>query len=219
MSMKEILINVLAPSTALRFLLAWACVIAFQVPTNVFAQSAKVPVSTVGSFGSWATRCIQPKPGKAGETESLETSAAKACEMITTIRVNVPAKKDAAGKVIPAKAINLAKIFVGRPVGKENVKVLFHMPIGVWLRTPVSLKFSATEDGLNKVGEGEILRANYFACNAEVCLADLLASEAQIKALAKNKFAQLSFVDSTRHLLKVRVSTNGFAEAYNAILN
>jgi invasion protein IalB len=161
-------------------LLAACSVAQAQAPTQT---SRPTPQRTTASYDDWVVRC---------EIHG----AAKVCEM-------------AQAMVIQGQSQPIAQIAIGQQNKTEPMKVVFQLPIGVWLPAGARL---ATKDG--DVG----VAAVYVRCQPAVCIAQADISDDQIKKLrGMTDSGKLQFKDAAQHDVVVPVSFKGFAQAYDAM--
>jgi invasion protein IalB len=182
------------------------------LPMNINGAQAQSlePSSTTANYGDWVLRCREALPvdGKADEVKN------SVCEMVTIIRIQTPASQDANGKAIPAQSQVLAQVAVGRLPDSKDIKAVFQVPSGIWLRNPLLLSLAQDE---NSFETAEKLEASYFRCVGGFCLADIDLDATVLASLQAAKVAQVSFTDGARRTINVPISMNGFVGALAAL--
>ena len=100
----------------------------------------------------------------------------------------------------------IAQIAIGRLPKAEVTKIVFQLPLRVWLRDKILLNLN-----------GKLaFSATYVTCQPNSCLADVDMTDKQIKMFKSAKTATLSFSDATRRKITLPISLKGFKDAYNA---
>ncbi len=144
----------------------------------------QTPQRTTASYDDWVVRC---------EIHG----AAKVCEMAQTM-------------VIQGQSQPIAQIAIGQQNKTEPMKVVFQLPIGVWL--PVGAKLVAKEGDVG-------VAAAFVRCQPTVCLAQADVGDDQIKKLrGMTESGKLQFKDAAQHDVVIPVSFKGFGQAYDAML-
>ena len=158
-----------------------ACAILMVVMADVaFAQT---PQRTTANYEDWIVRCEM-------------RGDAKVCEMTQSTQLK--------GQAQP-----VTQIVIGRPAKNSPVKIVFQIPINVWLAAGVKL---TTEDGHDEV------IASFSRCIPSGCFAETDLNEnviKQLRGLTTN--GKLQFKDAAEHDVAVPVSFKGFGDAYDAL--
>ena len=160
-------------------------VLACSILTAVMAGSAlaQTPQSTTATYGDWVVRCEL----RAG---------AKVCEMAQSTQLK--------GQAQP-----VTQIVIGRPAKNSPLKIVFQIPINVWLAAGIRL---TTEDGHNEV------TASFTQCIPAGCFAETDIKESVVKVLRKLKTnGKLQFKDAVQHDVAAPVSFKGFGDAYDVL--
>ena len=154
--------------------------LASMAATGALAQT---PQRTTATYGDWTVRCERH-------------DSAKVCEMAQAMQIK--------GRPQP-----ISQIAIGRQDKKGAMKIIFEVPINVWLRDGVTL---AVDD------EEATIKASFTRCIPAGCFA-----EADLKQAAVDKFRQpkksgrLQFKDAARQKIAIPVSFKGFPAAYDAL--
>lgn len=144
---------------------------------------AAAPQRTTATYGDWTLRCVMQ-----GQT--------KVCEMAQSMQIK--------GQTRP-----ITQIAIGRQAKNDPMRIVFEVPINVWLPDGVKL----TTD--NKKLE---ISATFTRCMPIGCFADVEISKAQIKDLRDLKKAgKLQFKDAGKQQIAIPVSFKGFGDAYDAM--
>lgn len=191
---------------------------ALLASTLMSGTLAHAQSSTTATFEDWVARCNMVRPAGA----AADSAPVKACEMVSTIRVQIPESKNAAGQTVPARAGVLAQIVAGRPVppaGEQSdgkIRFVFQLPLTAFLREPVRMGFANTKEALDGAGDDMTITATYFSCSARFCLADALLEPASVEKFLTAQVAQLTFSTTTggQRQIKAGVSMRGFSAAY-----
>lgn len=141
------------------------------------------PQRTTATYEDWTVRC-----------EMIDTK--KTCEMVQTMQIK--------GQAQP-----VTQIAIGQLTKDGTFKIVFQVPINVWLPADVTLKTDDKDSGL--VG-------SYRRCLPTACFADADLKDAQIvklRGLTEN--GKLQFKDAGQQDIAVPVSFKGFAQAYDAL--
>ena len=151
------------------------------------ADAQQSPQRTTATYDDWTVRC-----------ETLAgTPPQKACLIVQGARLqNQP---------------NLAtQITVGRPPKSEVVKLIFQVPINVWLPAGVTLVYDS---------QGSPIVAAFKRCVPTACLADLDISDETVKKFrALTERGKLQFKDAAQKDVTIAVSFKGFGQAFDALL-
>jgi len=182
------------------------------------AQAADTPSSTTATYEDWVVRCRSVRLNTvASGSQEVQPIAQESepdqqlCEMLQIIRVSVPSETTR-----PQPQV-LAEIAIGRLPGSATSKMVVQVPLGVWIREPLTLKLAQDNASLAEAAQDNLLTASFFRCQGAVCLADLDMSKLQENALKAAKVAQLSFYNGPDQILNVPVSLNGFASAFDQV--
>lgn len=182
------------------------------------AQAANAPSSTTATYEDWVVRCRSvPLDTVASGSQEVQPivqgsePGQQLCEMVQIIRVSM--QTEASG---PQSQV-LAEIAIGKLPGSTSTKMVVQVPMGVWIREPLTLKLAQDNASLAEAAQDNLLTASFFRCQGPVCLADLDVSELQENALKAAKVAQLSFYNGPDQILNVPVSLNGFASAFDQV--
>jgi invasion protein IalB len=142
---------------------------------------AQTPRLTTPTYDDWTVRC-----------ETVE--AGKTCEIEQTSQV---------------QGQPLSQIAIGRPSKGEAVRIVFQVPINVWLPTGVSLIWDDKDPGIG---------ASFKRCVGGGCFADADLSDGAIKKLrARTEKSKLVFKDAAQREVTVPVSFKGFDTAFDAM--
>ena len=151
----------------------------------VAGAQAQTPQRTTATFDDWTVRC-----------ETQGTPPVKNCEMVQAVT--------AQGQNSP-----VTQIAIGRATPKDPVKVVFQLPVNVWIAAGVKLFFDAKTPPL---------AANFRWCTPPGCFADLDLTADQIKRLRTvTAQGQFVFKDSGQRDVKIPVSFKGFGQALDAL--
>jgi invasion protein IalB len=164
-----------------RFLVAFACSMLVGIAAgSAFAQR---PQSTTATYGDWVLRC---------DTHG----AAKFCEMTQSTQLK--------GQTQP-----ITQIAIGRQGKNGPLKIVFQVPINVWLASGVAL---ATDDGHS------LVTANFSRCVPAGCIADTDIKESvTAKLREQKKNGTLRFKSANKQDVAAPVSFKGFGDAYDAL--
>ena len=144
---------------------------------------AAAPQSTTATYGDWTLRCVMH-------------NKTNVCEMAQSMQIK--------GQSRP-----ITQIAIGRQAKTDPLKIVFEVPINVWLPDGVKL---TTDD--KKVS----ISASFTRCLPVGCFADVEIGKAQIKALsALKKAGKLQFKDAGKQPIAIPVSFKGFGDAYDAM--
>jgi invasion protein IalB len=156
-----------------------------QAPAQPPAAAAPTPQRTTASYEDWTVRC-----------ETRGTPAVKTCEMVQAVTTQ--------GQASP-----VTQIAVGRSGPKEPVKVVFQLPVNIWIPGGVRLVYDA---------KAAPLAAGFKWCAPAGCFADLDLNNDMIKRLrgltAQGRF---EFKDAGQRDVAIPVSFKGFGQAFDAL--
>lgn len=148
--------------------------------TSAFAQT---PQRTTASYDDWTVRC-----------EVNDT--VKICEMVQAMQIK--------GQAQP-----VTQIAIGRQSGKDPMKIVYQVPINVWL--PAGVKLTADDKDPGLVGV-------YRRCLPGACIADSEIKDDVIKKLrGLTDNGKLQFKDGALQDIAIPVSFKGFGQAYDAM--
>lgn len=157
--------------------------IATGAALSLASVATAAPQRTTATYQDWTVRCVMQ--GKV-----------KSCEMAQTMQIK--------GQSRP-----IAQVAIGRQPKGGALKIVFEVPVNVWLPEGVKLK---TGDKKADVA------ANFDRCIPVGCFAEAEISEAEIKALgARKKAGRLAFKNAGKQQIAIPVSFKGFADAYSAL--
>jgi invasion protein IalB len=147
-----------------------------------------VPQSTTATYDAWQLRC---------ESRTAGGKTMKVCEIAQTVQVQ--------GQAQPA-----LQIAIGHPSPAEDLRIVFQLPIGVWLPFPPQLRLTEA---------GEPLAASFKRCLPAACFADLAYTDQLGKAFIgdADQQAQVVFQAAEGQNIALPVSFKGFAAAFAAM--
>jgi invasion protein IalB len=147
------------------------------------AADTRPPQRTTATYEDWTERCEV----RAG---------ANVCEMAQAMEIRDQAQP-------------ITQIAIGQESKSAPVKIVFQVPINVWLPTGVKLSLNENDPGVV---------AEYSRCLPTSCLAETELKDDQIKALrAAKENGRLQFKDAVQRDVIIPVSFKGFEQAYQAI--
>lgn len=145
---------------------------------------AQTPQRTTATYDDWTVRC-----------EVVET--VKTCEMAQAMQIK--------GQAQP-----VTQIAIGRPSKSEPMKVVFQVPINVWLPTGVKMVADDKDPGVVGI---------YRRCLPGACIADSDLKDDVVKKLRNlTENGKLQFKDGAQQDVAIPVSFKGFGQAYDAML-
>jgi invasion protein IalB len=162
-----------------RFLVALACTM--LVGTVAGSAFAQKPQRTTATYEDWVVRCV---------------TATKLCEMTQSTQLK--------GRTQP-----VTQIVIGRQGKNGPLKIVFQVPINVWLASGVTL---TADEGHS------LVTASFSRCVPAGCIAGTDINEsvvAKLRGLKKN--GALRFKDANQQDVAVPVSFKGFGDAYDAL--
>ena len=162
---------------------SWALLLVLAAPGFVLAQ---VPQRTTATFDDWTVRC---------ETHA-GTPPQKSCEMVQTTQVQ--------GQANP-----VTQIAIGRTAKGAPLKIVFQVPINVWLPAGVRLVYADKEPPLATTFQ----RCVPSGCFAEAELKDDLVRK--LRTLTEN--GKLEFKDAAQRDAALPVSFKGFTPAFDTM--
>jgi invasion protein IalB len=144
---------------------------------------AQVPQRTTATYADWTVRCVMR--GKS-----------KSCEMAQTMQIK--------GRPQP-----ISQIAIGRQTKDGPPKMVFEVPIDVWLPDGVELVTAQKHANIT---------AKFTRCVSTGCFAEADISAAAIKELrSPKKNGKLQFKNARKQLIAIPVSFKGFGDAYDAL--
>jgi len=146
---------------------------------------APTPQRTTASYKDWTVRC-----------ETRGTPPAKACEMVQAVTTQ--------GQASP-----VTQVAVGRASKTDPVKVVFQLPINVWIPVGVKLVYDA---------KAAHLVAAFRWCAPAGCFADLDLKDDMVKKLRSVTVqGRFEFKDASQRDVAIPVSFKGFGQALDAL--
>lgn len=151
------------------------------VANSAFAQT---PQRTTATYDDWTVRCEV-------------NDAVRTCEMAQAMQIK--------GQAQP-----VTQIAIGRQAKNEPMKIVFQVPINVWLPTGVKLVADDKDPGI--VG-------TYRRCLPGACIADSELKDDVVKKLrGLTENGKLQFRDGGLQDVAIPISFKGFGQAYDAML-
>src|SRR5215472_10210003 len=146
---------------------------------SAVAAWAQAPQHTTATYDDWTIRCDK-------------TSTLKKCDLVQTTQAQ-------------GQAVSL--IAVGRPNKTEPLRIVFQVPINVWLPPGVRL---ATDKG------SDLVSATFKRCMDGGCLADAELKDDVVKKMrGETENGKLLYVDAAQKEVALPVSFKGFAVAFD----
>jgi invasion protein IalB len=147
--------------------------------------AAQAPQRTTATYQDWTVRC-----------ETRGTPPAKSCEMVQAVT--------AQGQASP-----VTQVAVGRASKTDPVKMVFQLPVNVWI--PAGVRFTYDP-------KATPLAAAFRWCVPAGCFADLDLKDDMVKRLrglaAQGRF---EFKDAGQRDVAIPVSFKGFGQAFDAL--
>ncbi len=151
------------------------------VANSAFAQT---PQRTTATYDDWTVRCEV-------------NDAVRTCEMAQAMQIK--------GQAQP-----VTQIAIGRQAKNDPMKIVFQVPINVWLPTGVKLVADDKDPGI--VG-------TYRRCLPGACIADSELKDDVVKKLrGLTENGKLQFRDGGLQDVAIPISFKGFGQAYDAML-
>lgn len=161
--------------------LDWMAATALMLAAS--AALADAPQSTTATYQDWVVRCVVRTTGKL-------------CEMTQSTQIK--------GRAQP-----LTQIAIGRQSKNGPVKIVFLVPVNVWLPSGIKL---VTENKKTAVNAG------FNRCVPQGCFAASALGDDTIKKLRGQKNnGTLQFKNAQQRAVGIPVSFKGFGAAYDAI--
>ena len=152
---------------------------------TIGVAQAQAPQRTTATFEDWTVRC-----------EMQGNPPVKTCEMAQSAT--------AQGQATP-----IAQVAIGRATKSDPVRVVFQVPVNVWL--PVGLKFVYDD-------KEQGLAASFKRCAPIGCFADTELKDDLLKKLrARPTPGYFEFKDAAQRDVKIPVSFKGFGLAFDAL--
>src|SRR5215831_149914 len=143
---------------------------------------AQGPQHTTATYDDWTLRCDM-------------TSTLKNCDLAQSTQMQ-------------GQAVSL--IVIGRPSKTEPLRIVFQVPINVWL--PVGVRLT-TDKG------SDIVLATFKRCLGVGCFADAELKDDVVKKLRNDsESGKLLFTDAAQKEVALPVSFKGFAVAFDALV-
>jgi invasion protein IalB len=143
------------------------------------------PQRTTATFEDWTLRC-----------ETQGNPAVKNCELVQAVTA-------------PGQNQPITQIAIGRAKPKDAMKIVFQLPVNVWIATGVSFLIEV---------KGQPVAATMRWCNPAGCFADADLSNDHLKRMrAATAQGRFGFKDATRRDVNIPVSFKGFSAALDAL--
>jgi invasion protein IalB len=153
------------------------------------AAQAQPPQRTTATYEDWTVRCetVTPPGGAA---------PIKSCELVQSTT--------AQGQPNP-----ITQVAIGRSSKTEPLRIVFQVPVNVWLPTGVKLVYDEKEPGL---------AATFKRCAPVGCFADADLKDDMLRKLrARTTPGHFEFKDAIQRDAKIPVSFKGFGQAMDAL--
>jgi invasion protein IalB len=145
------------------------------------AAAAQAPQLTTATYDDWTVRCEMH-------------DAIKTCEIEQTSQIQ--------GQPV-------SQIALGRPSKGAPFRIVFQVPINVWLPAGVTLVLDDKDPGIS---------ATFKRCVGNGCFADSDLNDETIRKLrARTANGKLLFKDATQRDVTIPVSFKGFGSAFDAM--
>lgn len=154
------------------------------------AQDEGEPSLTTATYDAWTVRC-------ATVVQQGEEDARPVCEIVQTARLRNT------GQTVLETAI-------GRLAEDEPFRLVFKVPVSVWLRAPVAVTIDDEDTG------PLTLEASYARCSAQACIADMEIDDAEIDRLLTSDSVAVSFADAAQKPIRIPLTMRGLASAFSA---
>jgi invasion protein IalB len=146
---------------------------------------AQTPQRTTATYEDWTVRC-----------ETRGTPPAKSCEMVQAVT--------AQGQASP-----VTQVAVGRTSKTDPVKMVFQLPVNIWIPAGVRFIYDA---------KAQPLAASFRWCVPAGCFADLDLKDDVVKRLrAATAQGKFEFKDAGQRDVAIPVSFKGFGQAFDAL--
>lgn len=144
------------------------------------------PQRTTATYEDWTVRC-----------ETRGTPPVKQCEMVQAVT--------AQGQASP-----VTQVAVGRAGPKDPVRMVFQLPVNVWVPAGVRFVFDT---------KAQPLAAAFKWCAPAGCFADLDLNNDLLKRIrALSTQGRFEFKDAAQRDVAIPVSFKGFGQAFDALL-
>lgn len=163
------------------------CAAAFAAWVAAAPASAQTPAPqrTTATFEDWTLRC-----------ETQGNPPVKNCELVQAVTA-------------PGQTQPITQIAIGRTNAKAPMKIVFQLPVNVWIETGVSFLIEA---------KGQPVTATLRWCNPAGCFADVDLSNDHVKRMrAATAQGRFGFKDAARRDINIPVSFKGFSAALDAL--
>ena len=148
--------------------------------------AAQTPQRTTATYEDWTVRC-----------ETRGTPPVKNCEMVQAVT--------AQGQTTP-----IAQVAIGRANKGDPVKVVFQLPINVWIQPGVKLVYDTKLAGL---------AGGFRWCVPAGCFADIDLKDDIVKRMrAATEQGRFEFKDAGQRDVAIPVSFKGFSQAFDAMV-
>lgn len=152
-------------------------------PAPQAAQAAQSPQRTTATYDDWTVRCAV-------------VEGTKSCEMAQAMQIK--------GQAQP-----VTQIAIGRVAKTDPIKMVFQVPIDVWLPSGVKLVADDKDPGV---------AAGYRRCLPAACLAEAEIKDDVIRKLrVLSDNGKLQFKDAAQQDIAIPVSFKGFGQAWDAM--
>lgn len=157
-----------------------------QPPPAQPPAAATNPQRTTATYEDWTVRC-----------ESRGTPPVKQCEMVQAVT--------AQGQANP-----VTQVAVGRANAKDPVRMVFQLPVNVWIPAGVRFTFDA---------KTQPVPAIFKWCAPAACFADIDLNNDLIKRIrGQTAQGRFEFKDAGQRDVAIPVSFKGFGQAFDALL-
>lgn len=171
--------------SSLRHIGIVAGIAATALVAGVAVAAAQAPQRTTASYEDWTVRC-----------ETRGTPPVKACEMVQAVT--------AQGQTAP-----VAQIAIGRASKTDPIKIVFQLPVNVFIPAGVRLTYDAKDKPLG---------AGFRSCVPAGCFADVDLSNDMVRRMrAVTEQGRFEFKDAAQRDVAIPVSFKGFGAALDAL--
>jgi invasion protein IalB len=158
---------------------------ALAAVASATAAPAQTPQRTTASYQDWTVRC-----------ETRGTPPVKACEMVQAVTSQ--------GQTTP-----IAQVAVGRTTKADPIKMVFQLPINVFIPTGVRLSLDAKD---------KPLAAGFRSCVPAGCFAEVELRDDLVKRMrARTDQGRFEFKDAAQRDVAIPISFKGFGQALDAL--
>jgi invasion protein IalB len=160
------------------------CLLAGSFAIGASSRFVQAPQLTTATYDEWTVRC-EVRSG---------TSGRKLCEIT---------------QMTSLRGRTYTQIAIGRSVRTKTWKVVFEVPVNVWVQTDVKFTFDGKNPGFS---------ATFTRCVPNGCFAESYLTDDMVRKLrTRTQPARFAFKDATQHTVVVPVSFKGFSEALDAL--